>query len=1140
MRQFWLCAISIWVAAVATAQTTSEPLMQAQVPDWVIEQAMPEENAARSASIQDGISYLLLDEQTRWNEGVDFYYRVAYKVTDRTGLEEAARITPSYDPETTTLVFDRLKVTRDGQEVDRLNSTKVELLKREDSMMDGIIDGQLTAMVQLSDIRVGDTIDYAYHGHRDTPLWPDEFFFSTYLDWSIPLARQTSRVIVPAGADIVVTNVESDIGVTKTSTDGWDEYSLVSDDPEPVPGESNLPPETVFYGYVAFSSMDSWAEVVDWGLGLYDVKGDLPHSFAKRVDKIAKDYSSPDDRLVAALFLVQSEVRYLGIESGLGSHKPRTPAETIKLGYGDCKDKSLLLAVVLNRLGIDAHPALASLSQGFALDKGAVAIGAFDHAIVEARLDGETYWLDPTQSHQAGALENLSELDYGYVLPIRSDVSSLILIERTMPTAPEVDTVETYTFPEEGKDGLLLDVKTTYHGPKADQMRRRLANSGEAKLSREYLDFYADSYPELEPVKALSVSDDDRANAIVVSEAYRLSRDAFETHEMDTSLSVKASSLIGELATSIENGRVNDLALPYGINRTHTIRINTPGRQFTAPEDKAWDDFGIAYSRRMHAESESLDIEFSLAVSARSVPVARARQAVKRAEEIDANNKLTINLSRAGKTLARRLDLDAPLPPETETEINAITTLILAKKNLEALEQINTLSAKRDRDDAVQGYLSLLKGGILVDLDRLQASQAAFDDAFRLMEPDSPQTYLIYAGMLERDEKYVEAAKIVTRMFNKLPESIALIRVEWVGQLAHQLQEDKHFEESDEVYVAAAVALYANKDKADSTNRWLYSAAITPLIQKGDVEKAREILTEISDPETAMSLAMNRINEPLWNDIESLFGPHLEEGIKSFVAMSGKEAREDPSDFQKQSRYLNALRQQGSLEEGVDYGADIIQNWAKIEAIGDDAFWFVNEYAMMLSDAGRTDESAATYDKLLSMGIEQNPNLINMAINKAHMLLGAGRYDAVLAEVEELESLDDEMASDYGKMLIYGAKICALSQLGQLEAARDVWTAAIADVGDANPTSQNQAMICLGMDEEAADLMISRLENPAQKDSAIYAFVEASTPDQRSGFTSLMMRRASAIRQRPDVLAAFNKVGREFKVSGSEVYWHGL
>ncbi len=110
--------------------------------------------------------------------------------------------------------------------------------------------------------------------------------------------------------------------------------------------------------------------------------------------------------MIQAMRLVQDEIRYVSLSMGRGSYIPRDPATVLRSGFGDCKDKALLLASRLCRLGVPAEVALADLDQGRALDQHLPALGDFDHAIVKATIGSRTYWLDATNYLQGGKAYN--------------------------------------------------------------------------------------------------------------------------------------------------------------------------------------------------------------------------------------------------------------------------------------------------------------------------------------------------------------------------------------------------------------------------------------------------------------------------------------------------------------------------------------------------------------------------------------------------------------------------------------------------------------------------------------------------------------------------------------------------------------
>jgi len=130
--------------------------------------------------------------------------------------------------------------------------------------------------------------------------------------------------------------------------------------------------------------------------------------------KIFSQYPDQLSQIVAALKYAQENIRYVGLEMGSNSHLPTAPEETLKLKYGDCKDKASLLIAILAALEIEAFPALVDTEYTKLLKDRPPAANLFNHVIVSLNYQGKQMWLDPTLINQTGSLTNLYQADYGY------------------------------------------------------------------------------------------------------------------------------------------------------------------------------------------------------------------------------------------------------------------------------------------------------------------------------------------------------------------------------------------------------------------------------------------------------------------------------------------------------------------------------------------------------------------------------------------------------------------------------------------------------------------------------------------------------------------------------------------------------
>ncbi|MCP4661406.1 MAG: hypothetical protein GY856_38880, partial [bacterium] len=139
---------------------------------------------------------------------------------------------------------------------------------------------------------------------------------------------------------------------------------------------------------------ESWAQVAQRYGRIVDSQI-AAAELAGIVKKASREASTRDEKIVRLLAWLQAEVRYTGLEFGEAAIVPRSPAETIKRRYGDCKDKATLLVALLRTAGVPAYVALLNTGPGKDVEPELPGLGAFGHAIVYAPGTPEV-WIDPT------------------------------------------------------------------------------------------------------------------------------------------------------------------------------------------------------------------------------------------------------------------------------------------------------------------------------------------------------------------------------------------------------------------------------------------------------------------------------------------------------------------------------------------------------------------------------------------------------------------------------------------------------------------------------------------------------------------------------------------------------------------------
>lgn len=151
------------------------------------------------------------------------------------------------------------------------------------------------------------------------------------------------------------------------------------------------------------------------------------------------------------------QVRYTGIEFGEASNIPWPPAETVKRGFGDCKDKATLLVALLRQAGIRADLALLLTGPGPDVIAELPGMGGFDHAIVRARVGTKDVWIDATE--ELATLGQLPARDQGRrALVIANDSTVLIETPRSRPVDNTVREVRTFELSENGAAKRVIEV----------------------------------------------------------------------------------------------------------------------------------------------------------------------------------------------------------------------------------------------------------------------------------------------------------------------------------------------------------------------------------------------------------------------------------------------------------------------------------------------------------------------------------------------------------------------------------------------------------------------------------------------------------------------------------------------------------
>ena len=478
---------------------------------------------ADAANVAYGTRYDLIDDQVRLgpNARARFHHVVSEAVTDK-GIDDLSHREVEVDPTWESLTLLQLDVIRGGKRVSRLRDVQVKVLQRERDLESRIYDGRKQVALDLSDIRVGDIVEFAYVRTGVNPVFQGHHAGDFDMQWQVPVAHVHRRLSTATGLSIQVKQLTGAAAPRVAQADGFDERTWDAHDVPGVRREASVPTAYNPYPWVEWSDFATWGDVARWAEPLYTVPARLSPELGAAVDAIAQ--ASPDaaTRVAAVLRLVQQQVRYLGVEIGAGTHAPTAPDAVYARRWGDCKEKALLMVTMLRALGLDASPALVNTERRGDIAHDLPNAGAFDHVITRVRLDGVDWWLDPTRSPQQGLLAAISQPDYALALVLDGRAAALT----PMPANTVAAHAREVQIDVDSRAGLdqpvTYDVRTTYRGFSADMMRDDIGNGARAELQRRYVNFYATTYPGIQVAAPFDVKDDARANTVVVTEHYTI------------------------------------------------------------------------------------------------------------------------------------------------------------------------------------------------------------------------------------------------------------------------------------------------------------------------------------------------------------------------------------------------------------------------------------------------------------------------------------------------------------------------------------------------------------------------------------------------------------------------------------------
>lgn len=313
-----------------------------------------------------------------------------YRVLSQSGVQQLGLLVFSYSDANQKLKIDFVRVHKPDGTVIETPLDSVQEMPAQISRIAPMYSDLRQRNVPVKGLAMGDVLQYQYVIQTVKPSIRGEFWFDyTFaktgivkdeeLLISFPKGRYV-KVKSPGFSPVIANQGNRTSYTWKSSNSGGEAETQPAAEP-PLPS-------------VEITTFRDWSEVGQWWEALArEAAAPTPEVRAKAAE-LTRGLKTDDEKVRALYHFVSTQYRYISLSFGIGRYKPHSAAVVLSNMYGDCKDKHVLLASLLNAIGLEAWPAL--INSRRKIDPDVPSPGQFDHVITVVPEGQNLIWLDTT------------------------------------------------------------------------------------------------------------------------------------------------------------------------------------------------------------------------------------------------------------------------------------------------------------------------------------------------------------------------------------------------------------------------------------------------------------------------------------------------------------------------------------------------------------------------------------------------------------------------------------------------------------------------------------------------------------------------------------------------------------------------
>jgi tetratricopeptide (TPR) repeat protein len=592
------------------------------VPDWVVARE-PDWDFVPPAG--HSLALLLIDEQ-HCAATHTASHRTVRRVATLAAVQALGQVELDFDPAAHRLLIHELAIWRrdaDGLWQKRSLADRRHFLvrQREQQLEQQMLNGRVSVVALLEDLRMDDAIDLAWTLEPRDLLPGLRFTVFFGFVWSVPVARVFFTLHgtdaaplkwllhVPPGAAVPAETAE---GASATWT---------LEHPGILVPEPNVPSGHWPFALLDVTAWSSWAEVAEYFACLWlDALADGAEAVAAEAARLRAGAADDEAAARAAIRLVQESVRYLAIDFGSGAGMlPNGAGTVLRRRFGDCKDKTVLLVALLRALGLEAWPLLVGAGWREAVARVQPSTLAFSHVIVSFRVNERAVFVDPTLLGQGGALAEMIAPPYGCGLEVRPEATGLT----TLPALPPAELSLEEIFDLESRAGSSrVQQKLRATAWLADDLRAWFAREGAGAFLQARVEALQRQFPALTAgPDGATVQDDATDNAIEWQAQHALPSWVGPGQPASGGFHYGAHGLL--LALDILEGpeqRRQPWALRFPMKLHHRVVVRGGCVRKSNPETHRVTGPGFRYSCLVRSARREVTFDYTWETTAREVP----------------------------------------------------------------------------------------------------------------------------------------------------------------------------------------------------------------------------------------------------------------------------------------------------------------------------------------------------------------------------------------------------------------------------------------------------------------------------------------------------------------------------------------